>query len=89
MYEEELAGKIRAHKESLAHGQANYQTQGCAGLTGEIRAGRSGLRERVKDQLQGTHRALRKAQLLEELSTLLAKHPDVARILDPLEETSS
>lgn len=41
MYEEELAGKIRAHEESMNLGQ--YQTTGAAGIAGKIPSvGRAG-----------------------------------------------
>ncbi len=57
-----------------------------AGTTSQGEACRPCLRERVEAQLNHAHTEARKAQRLAELAELLHKHPDVARILDLVEE---
>ena len=64
---------------AMAYEQA--QMQGQCGMPKRLT-----LRGRVSQRLDDAHRAARKADRLEELQMLLAKHPDVARILDLMEE---
>ncbi len=47
---------------------------------------RPSLGQRVADQLGQAHREARKRDHLEELNYLLGKNPDIARILDLVEE---
>lgn len=47
---------------------------------------RASLRERVDSQLHRARREKIKAERLEELQYLLEKYPDIARILDLIEE---
>lgn len=49
-------------------------------------AGRPSLRDQVERQKYEAVRASHKAERMKELAYLLDKHPDVARILDLLED---
>lgn len=56
------------------------------GMSGAATIGRPGLRDRVRDQLSRASQEASRASRLDELETLLDKHPDVARILDLVED---
>ena len=50
------------------------------------RSGRPGIRERVGDQLRRAINDAQRGDRLAELNDLFNKHPDVARILDLMED---
>lgn len=57
-----------------------------SGLQGNLCAARAGLRDRVESQAGEAERQSRKADRLRELGYLLDKNPEIARILDLLDE---
>lgn len=66
----------RLRKEAYSAAEA-----GCA-----MSPGRPSLRERVAVELAAAKQEARRAARLEELDGLLGKHPDIARILDLVDE---
>lgn len=89
MYEEELAGKIKAHEERLGFSEQAKQNMADRNMAGCVTSepARPNLRERIASDLRRAGRERLKYERLAELQHLLEKHPDVARILDLLEET--
>lgn len=75
----------------LAYEASQIQTQGhCAdstsGLIGNPMPSRVGIRERVNAQLHRAQQESNRASRLHELAYLLEKNPEIARILDLVEE---
>ncbi len=68
-------------KEKLYQASLNQGLAGCDKI-----ACRPCLRDRIEQQANDAERQGAKARRLFELNELLAKHPDIARILDLLEE---
>jgi len=62
------------------------KAQGMLGGREAMRTGRPDIRERVSDQMHRAHADAQRATRLSELDHLLTKHPDVARILDLMED---
>ena len=58
----------------------------CSTANEAVQAVQPSLRERIRDQAARARRESRKADRLDELNFLLEKNPEVARILDLLED---
>jgi hypothetical protein len=77
--DEEVLVKMKAEAAQCA---ANTVGSGILGMTPKP----SSLRERLRSNLSYARRQAQKREQMEELEYLLDKHPEVARILDLLEE---
>lgn len=91
----EQSEKLNAMKmEQMAQATKRYQT-GLGASIGDAECAEqvtkdpelSGIRDRVAHRLDRAWRESRKADRLQELAMLLQKNPEVARILDLIEET--
>lgn len=83
MYEDQQA------KLKMEQAQYAAQSQTLGGICGSnsmSEPARPGLRERIGDQSRRAGNEARKAERLKELEYLLDKHPEVARILDLLDD---
>lgn len=85
------AGKystIEAAAARMKLDQAAYQTQ--SGMLGSqtamTQACRTPLRDRIYRQMEESNMQARKLERLSELAGLLEKNPDIARILDLIED---
>ncbi len=85
---EAINAKARAQA-AYENAAANERTSGTTGTIHgmedereQLHAMRASLRERVNNRLYRAELESRKAHQLLELSELLEKHPDIARILD-------
>jgi hypothetical protein len=75
----------KMYQSNLAQGSARTPTSGLLGYEA-TQPVRPNLRERVASDLGRARRDANKRDRLEELQLLLDKHPDIARILDLLED---
>ncbi len=89
MYGQEEKLKAAREAETSAAKCAQGSTAGVAKELGYATRfddpGRVGIRERVENDLNRASREARKLEQLHELSFLLQKNPEVARILDLIE----
>lgn len=76
-------GELRAQKEAAEKAQAIFLQTGAAGPTANSR---STLRDRLKRQIERSHEEQHRVRRADELYDLLCKHPEVARILELIEE---
>jgi hypothetical protein len=81
-----LAEKMLNDKITQAARQAQAGSIGMATGMAIPELSRPSLRERVADSAFRARRDARKADRMEELAMLLEKHPDIARILDLVED---
>jgi hypothetical protein len=81
----EMEAKKRAYENQAKAGAPIEQTQG-AMLNTYDQPCRTSLRDRIESQLNRARTESRKVERLDELAFLLSKNPDVARILDLLED---
>lgn len=75
---------LQMQAEKSAHGTCGPTYGACT--SGLNDACRPSLQERVKSQLDRAYGEARRASRLNELATLLQNNPDVARILDLIED---
>jgi len=87
MYENEQAAKL-AEQVKYQQDRAYMQSQSTTtnNCPPQAAQARYTLRDRVESHLNASYAASHRVNRLEELSSLLQKNPDVARILDLLEE---
>lgn len=81
----EMEAKAYASRCAAGLGGAKV-CEDCATTSCDAPPCRPGIRERVGSQLRESNRQLEKAGRLNELAFLLDKNPEVARILDLLDE---
>ena len=84
--DEQLLKDTPAYFPSSNQANSRLAQSGCCGLGATTQSARSALCERIEGQAQSAEYQGLKAVRLRELSALLDKHPDIARILDLLEE---
>lgn len=86
-WEQEAKLKEAAQQQcATPYGEATAKSMGGAIGCDTAQSARPSLRERVSMDLHRSMREVRKRDRLEELSYLLDKNPDIARILDLIEE---
>jgi hypothetical protein len=84
----EISMHEKAMEQKKNYAERANQTQAQMGLASDpyLEPARPNIMERVANDLRRAQRESRKADRLGELEYLLNKHPDIARILDLIED---